>query len=240
MKKLLIPVFALLLSLALVPSALAAGDSAVSGETRTIGYCGYIDTEGGLWLWGENYVGQAGQDMRIQRVKTPTKVMDHVVSFCRNDLATTVLKDDGSVWTFGGDFAHGAYTETYSGGMRSSLSFPGWEPVKLLDGCTAVSVGSCYPQFGALKADGSLYVWGDTFGGGIGITSETPGVDPGYFSSSSGEVIKPYKLLDSVKSFALGGYNGMAIKTDGSVWYWGLTCTRGQIVTFLYRACANP
>ena len=228
MKKLLLPAFVLLLSLALVTPAFAAGDSAVSGETRTIGYYGYIDTNGGLWLWGENFVGQAGQDMSVQRVKTPTKVMDHAVSFSRNHLATIVLKDDGSVWTFGGDYAHGTYTETYSGGVKSSLSFPGWEPVKLLDGCTAVSVGSCYPQFGALKADGSLYVWGDTFGGGIGITSETPGIDRSYFSSSGGEVIRPYKLLDDVKSFAMGGYNGMAIKTDGSVWYWGLDCWHDQ------------
>ena len=222
MKKLLIPVLFLLLTLALVTPALAGGDSTVSGETCTIGYSGYIDRNGGLWLWGENYNGQAGQDKSIAEVKTPAKVMDHVVSFCRNDIATIVLKDDGSVWTFGGDFSHGTYTKTYTSGMKNTLYYSGPEPVKLLDGCTAVSIGSAYPQFGALKSDGSLYVWGDTFGGGLGITIETPGIDKSYFSSSGGEVIKPYKLLDNVRTFSIGKYNGMAVKTDGSVWYWGL------------------
>lgn len=221
MKKLLSSILVLLLLLSLAAPASAGGENAVTGETVTVGYYGYVDENGGLWLWGENSNGQAGQDKSIPRVEEPTKVMEHVVAFSRNDIATIVLKDDGTVWTFGGDFAHGTYEKSYSSGMRHTLYYAGHEPVKMLEGCVAVSIGTAYPQFGALKADGSLYVWGDTFGGGLGLTSETPGVDLSYFSGDGGEILRPYKLLDGVKSFAIGQYNGMAIRTDGAVWYWG-------------------
>ena len=208
---------ALLLCAVLLAGALGgaafASDSVAPGETRTIGYDGYIDKNGGLWLWGENNSCSAGVDRHITTyVETPTKVMENVVAFSRNDQATIVLKTDGSVWTFGLDYAHGSYASH--------------EPVKMLDDCVAVSITGGYPAFGALKADGSLYTWGDQFGGAVGIDINTPGVDPSWFShgEDGGEIIVPYKLLDNVKSFTMGFYNGIAVKNDNTVWYWGLDC----------------
>ena len=71
-----LPALALLLLL-IVPAvslpALAGGESTVSGETCTIGYYGYIDTNGGLWLWGENSAGRPDRTRVSQRSKPPRK-----------------------------------------------------------------------------------------------------------------------------------------------------------------------
>ena len=205
---------------AMLPVSASASVSAKGGETCTIGYEGYIDRNGGLWLWGDNSNASAGQDWHtVARVQTPARVMENVVAFSRNDQATIVLKNDGSVWTFGNDYMHGE--DSGRGGIDY---FIGHEPVKVMDGCVAVGISGGYNTFGALKADGSLYTWGNTLGGGCGIDINTPGADPGCFSygEDGGDIIRPCKLLDNVKSFSMGFYNGFAVKNDGTVWYWGL------------------
>ncbi len=223
MKKLISLLLVLALTLALSVPAFAGGGTAVPGETRTIGYYGYIDNEGGLWLWGPNTDGSAGQDPNVVTVvEKPTKVMDHVVSFARCNSATIVLKDDGSVWTFGLDYARGVYPYKVSKNYAYYKSVTGHEPVKVLDNCVAVAVGNL-GQFGALGADGSLYGWGYTHMHGCGAAYGDPGITEDYFDREHGigDVIKPYKILSDVQWFNMGAYNGLAVKKDGTVWYWG-------------------
>ena len=184
-------------------------------QTVTIGNHGYVDNNGGLWLWGENSKGQAGVDPDIMEwVDTPTKVMDDVVSFDRGTLATIVLKRDGSVWTFGYDYRHG-----YQKIRNNTDWFYGADPVKAMDDCVAVSNGGGYGnQFGILKSDGSLWTFGDNLWNNLGFEDDdvTDGsvVDKLY-------VTEPHKISDEVASFVMGHYDGFIIKKDGSVWHWG-------------------
>lgn len=222
MKRFLTLVFALSIVLTLTVPAHAGGGTVVAGETRTIGYYGYVDNEGGLWLWGSNLCCSAGQDVSVTRVDKPTKVMDHVVSFARWEQATIVLKDDGSVWTFGNDYARGVVVDRIKGSYIYYKPAKGPEPVKVLDNCVAVAMGQ-EGQFGALGADGTLYGWGNTHLHGCGAAYGDPGLTDEYMDAEHGtfDVVKPFKLLTNVKWFTMGAWNGMAVKNDGTVWYWG-------------------
>ena len=184
-------------------------------QSVTIGNHGYIDKNGSLWLWGENYRGQAGVDPKITEwVDSPIKVMDDVAAFDRETLATIVLKKDGSVWTFGFDYRHG-----YQKVRGNTDWFYGAEPVKVMDGCTAVSNGGGYgAQFGMLKADGTLWAFGYNLWNNLGI--EDDDVTDGSVVDKS-IITEPQLVTDGVSSFVMGHYNGFALKNDGSLWYWG-------------------
>ena len=68
-------------------------------------------------MWGGNSYGQCGQEKSITWVDEPVLVMSDVVSVCRSKDAVIVLKSDGTAWTWGYDFNHGAVVHRqYSNG----------------------------------------------------------------------------------------------------------------------------
>ena len=226
MKRFCSIVLAFVLVFSMTVPSYAMYETVSGGLTQTIGNYGYIDKQGGLWLWGSNGTGAAGQPLTVSWVDKPTKVMDEVVAFCRNDTATIVLKKDGSVWTFGGDFAPERASKLYNSNGTWRYKFNnGGDPIKRMDNCVAVSLGT-YPSFGALGANGTLYTWGDESLGALGIVDNDPRADVSYYSfqgtgEKRGYIVKPFPLMSGVKSFSMGRYYGMAIKTDNSLWYWG-------------------
>ncbi len=209
-----------------VPAAAKEGLPMTAGFTSTISQRCYIDTEGNLWMWGENEYGQCGQDPSIKWIDEPIMVMSNVVSVCRRKEAVIVLKSDGTAWTWGYDFNHGAEVRRkYSNGKVLYNYVKGPEPYKVADNVAAVSIGN-QMQFGILKTDGTLWTWGNSIWNDLGYAaSELPASYfkvPADSSDMMGyEVSVPVKILDNVKTFAMGHYDGMAIKNDGSLWYWG-------------------
>ena len=61
---------------------------------------------------------------------------------------------------------------------------------------------------GAIKEDGSLWMWGSNSWGKLGN---------GTITHSKALI----KIMENVKSISLGGYHSGAIKEDGSLWMWG-------------------
>ncbi len=225
MKKLITVILTVCMALACAAPCFAQYESHTSGETKTLSCFSYLDSDGCLWMWGPNYYCQAGQE-KAEWIDTPAKVMDHVVAYDHNNAATIILKDDGSVWTLGLDFAEERMyvsSKNKEGEVYSYSYTP--EAIKRLDGCVAVAVGRS-PCFAALKKDGTLYVWGDQTGGCLGYGDEFPDIDVSYFEMKGmgrkgGSVIKPFELMRDVKTVAMGKYMGLAVKNDGSLWYWG-------------------
>ena len=175
MKKVITILLILLLVFGSTAQVFAWHDAAYANQLVTVNQFGYIDNEGCLWLWGDNYQGQAGQDKSIKLVEKPTKIMDHVISFDRGDESTVVLKDDGSVWTFGCDYNHGYYYEPMMGGHWHDGNET---PFKVGDNAVAVSIGN-EEQMGMLKKDGSLWTWG--FGSYSGLGYNIAYLEDEYF-----------------------------------------------------------
>ena len=227
MKRYISLLICLMMVLGTAMPSFALHDSVNAGQISPLNRYGWIDDEGGLHLWGDNAHGQAGQDKSVQFIREPKKIMDNVMAFDRGQQLTIVLKTDGTAWTFGKDFHHGyEYLELY----RDYWHAGDETPYKVGDDVVAVSIGN-EEQIGMLKKDGTLWTWGLGTWSDLGYNvaylddeyfmqegQSYPNGVPATFKSC---VVKPKQIMDGVKSFAMGQYNGMAIKNDNSLWYWG-------------------
>ena len=162
----------------------AAHDTRRPGQGNRISagtyYSGYVDPDGGLWMWGRGDDGELGDgisgDRDIQTV--PVKVLDNVVSVSASEggddggMYTAALQADGSLWTWGN--AWGGLLGNGGGGNAVG----GWVeecqnvPVKILDDVAAVSCGRS--SAAAVKTDGSLWMWGPVYLDGFIRVHTTP------------------------------------------------------------------
>ena len=89
--------------------------------------------------------------------------MDDVASVSLGGHYSAAVKKDGSLWVWGRNFAGCIGDGTYE--RR-------FEPVKIMDNVASVSLGgSCMLERGhtaAIKADGSLWMWGYNVFGQLG------------------------------------------------------------------------
>ena len=162
-----------------------------------------IDTNGSLWLWGENADGQLGDGSTEDRHE-PVKIMDDVQFVSLGVAHTAAIKTDGSLWSWGDNtwmqLGDGTYEDRH-------------EPVKIMDDVQSVSLGAFHSA--AIKTDGSLWLWGRNNKGQLG-------------DGSINDRHEPVKVMDDVQSVALSGEYSAAIKTDGSLWLWGFN-DEGQL-----------
>ena len=167
-----------------------------------------ITKDGSLWMWGaKSRLCNEFYDLSALQT-VPIKIMENVRSVNCNGFVTTVAKTDGSLWVWGanasGQMANGAVNwGTYE------------TPCKVMD--NAVSVCNNLSVSAALKADGSLWMWGENGSGNVGNGySGTL-----YPSQGIPYQLTPCKVLDSVAAVTCGDLSVAAVKTDGSVWFWG-------------------
>jgi len=64
------------------------------------GFCSAIKTDGSLWAWGSNEIGQLGDGTETERL-LPVKVMSNVAAVSCGGNHTLAIKTDGSLWAWG-------------------------------------------------------------------------------------------------------------------------------------------
>jgi alpha-tubulin suppressor-like RCC1 family protein len=180
------------------------------GTTWSSVTCGYyytaaIKTDGTLWLWGRNNVGQLGNNT-LTHQSSPVQVVGFATTWSKVSGGiehTAAIKTDGTLWSWGsGGFGSlGDNTAT----NRSS-------PIQTITGGTTWSQVSAGNEFTfAIKTDGTLWSWGKNDYGQLGNNTITNRSSP----------IQTVTLGTTWISVAAGFYNTAAIKTDGTIWTWG-------------------
>lgn len=173
-----------------------------------------LKSDGTLWAWGWNASGQLGDGTTTDR-SSPVKIgegftqvaaglswQDSSDSF--HDGHSLALKEDGSLWAWGGN--------TY-GQLGDGTTTQRSSPVKIGDGYVSVSAGAHHSV--AIKADGSLWAWGGNEFGQLGDGTKTDRHTPV-------NVFSGYRFTQAVAAYAYT----IAINTtpgdcDGNLWAWG-------------------
>ena len=177
-----------------------------------------IHANGTLWTWGRNNYGQLGQgdtvDVQVPKLaSTDNDWVDVQAGYAH----MVALKSNGTLWICGsenyGVFGNGA-------GFANNGVRPTFRQIGTDTDWARVAVG--YIHILALKTDGSLWVWGTNYYGGLGIAGLATG------SGNGKDVPTRLGTDNDWVSIACGAYYSLGIKRDTSLWAWGQN-TFGQI-----------
>ena len=172
-----------------------------------------LKTDGTLWTWGRNNHGQLGQNTNTNRSipaetaagGTNWKQVAVIGGGRGNECAA--IKTDGRLWLWGRN-NYGQLGDN----TRTSKS----SPIQTVAGGTNwknVAVGT--EGSAAIKTDGTLWLWGNGLYGQLGDNTITNKSSP----------VQTVAGGTNWKNVAVGAYQFSAIKTDGTLWGWGLNST---------------
>ncbi len=196
----------------------------VTAASGGMSHTAALMSNGAVWTWGLNVNGQLGDNTNLAR-NVPVQVvgaggagfLTGVTAIAAGDSHTVARKSDGTVWAWGynqfGQLGDGNLTD-------SSTPVEGFhtEGTTPLTGVVAIAAGGFHTI--ALKSDGTIWTWGDNKSGQLG--------DGTTVNSSHHPVLvnNPGGVLFS--GIAGGDAHTVALKTDGTVWAWGLNAN-GQL-----------
>ena len=174
--------------------------------------CGYehavaIKTDGTLWTWGRNNAGQLG-------INNTTNVSTPVTTFLGGNNWKTcaggyrycaAIKTDGTLWTWGrnsyGQLGINSTTQSNTP-VTTFLGGNNWKKVACANGAGE--------HVGAIKTDGTLWMWGYNPEGQLGINN----------SNNKRTPVTTFAGGNNWKDISCS-YHTVAVKTDGTLWVWG-------------------
>jgi len=194
-------------------SPVQVGSDANWSKVAASTFSAAIKSTGTLWSWGLNGNGQLGQNDLVNR-SSPVQV-GALTDWSQVALGTTAcfaIKTNGTLWSWGrNDFGQLGLGNAVARSSPTQVgSLTNWAQVSGIAG-----IGGC----AAIKTDGTLWTWGANVGGALGLNIS-------YAIARSSPV-----QVGALTNWAQvsGGYRFCtAVKTDGTLWSWGLN-TNGQL-----------
>jgi alpha-tubulin suppressor-like RCC1 family protein len=164
-----------------------------------------IKTDGTLWSWGRNNLGQLGDNTIVSK-SSPVQTIAGGTNWkqvsCGKFLAAAI-KTDGTLWTWGDN----SYGNLGDGTMTNKSS-----PIQTVSGGTNWKIISTGDNgIAAIKTDGTLWSWGRNDIGQMGDNTTLHKSSP----------VQTISGGTNWKQVSMGTFHISAIKTDGSLWLWG-------------------
>jgi alpha-tubulin suppressor-like RCC1 family protein len=169
-----------------------------------------IKTDGTLWLWGGGSNGKLGTNT-VTDQSSPVQTVSGGTNWKQVSISTfhsAAIKTDGTLWLWGSGPGGrlGDNTETTKSSPVQTISGGNnWKQVSVSEGSSA-----------AIKTDGTLWLWGNGDDGILG-------------NNSVADVSSPVQTVsggNNWKQVITGGDQAggqtAAIKTDGTLWMWGI------------------
>ena len=161
-----------------------------------------IKTDGTLWLWGNGFNGRLGNNATTNR-STPVTTFaggnNWKQVFCGSS-HTAAIKTDGTLWIWGSGS---------TGILGNNCGSDKHTPV------TTFAGGNNWKQVSntaAIKTDGTLWIWGSNSSGRLGTNDTVSRSTP----------VTTFAGGTDWKQVSCGNVHVAAIKTDGTLWTWGL------------------
>ena len=194
-------------------------DSGVKDVACGNNYTLILKTDGSLWACGDNTYGQLGDGTQNPSLQ-PIQIMLDVAEIDTGGFVSAAVKTDGTLWTWGLNY-YEALGFGKGGNLQDEHGYLQAIPVQVMDNVSAVSCSGQNTM--AVKTDGTLWVWGANQQGTVGNGGGTNSV------GTTGVAIQntPVQILTDVAAAKCSITNGMAVKTDGSVWVWGRSTATG-------------
>jgi alpha-tubulin suppressor-like RCC1 family protein len=131
-----------------------------------------------------------------------------------------VLKNDGSLWVWGLNSITSSPFQQSVTGVTTLRGFLGLNdtinrssPIQIGSGTnwSSMSTNAGYSSYsGAIKTDGTLWVWGANLFGALGLNSIVSRSSPVQVGTDT-----------NWKKISMGGYHSAAIKSNQTLWTWG-------------------
>jgi alpha-tubulin suppressor-like RCC1 family protein len=173
-----------------------------------------IKTDGTLWTWGSGVSGRLGNAVTTGNISTPITTFAGGTNWKQvsaGGFHTAAIKTDGTLWTWGAGGGGRLGDATLTITSIPVTTFAGGNNWK------QVSAGSLHTA--AIKTDGTLWTWGSGVSGRLGNAVTTGDISTPVTTFAGGT---DWKQVSS------GNAHTIAIKTDGTLWTWGLG-TNGRL-----------
>tara|TARA_Y100001963_G_scaffold41470_1_gene58096 strand:+ start:171 stop:1331 length:1161 start_codon:yes stop_codon:yes gene_type:complete len=182
-------------------------DQSVAGNVE---YSGFNE----LFTWGSNYKGSLGvgdEVFRSSPVQVPGGLWNYLsASRGGNSYGT---RTDGTLWVWG-------YNSNGELGLNNRTSYSSPKQVSGTTWEKISSYGESTNSASAIKTDGTLWSWGRTWYGVLGLNQSNPSL---LYSS-------PVQVgTDTTWNTITNSTTTFATKTDGTLWAWGRN-THGQLL----------
>lgn len=187
------------------PGTVAGGGTTWCISCAGLFHSSAVKTDGTLWTWGYNGVGQLG-DNTITNKSSPVTTSGGGTNWCVVSLdnrQTSAIKTDGTLWTWGengfGQLGDNTITSRRSPGTTAG------------GGTTWCSTGVGTFHMSGVKTDGTLWTWGINSGGQLGDGTVTSRRSPVTTSGGGTDWCVTHN----------GSNHTVAVKVDGTLWTWG-------------------
>jgi alpha-tubulin suppressor-like RCC1 family protein len=173
----------------------ACGDSTIAA----------IKTDGTLWTWGSNFNGKLGDNTTTSK-SSPVQTIAGGTNWRQVACGghTAAIKTDGTLWLWGWNT---------NGQLGDSTTTSKSSPVQTIAGGTnwrQVASGAYHTA--AIKTDGTLWTWGEGIYGQLGDNTSVNKSSP----------VQTVAGGTNWRQVACSFRHTAAIKTDGTLWSWGL------------------